>query len=180
VIAAVGEGGAARAWFGTRGGRRVLNGLGVAAVVGLMAYALYQEHVVGLDACPLCIFQRGAMIALGLVFLAAALHAPRGVGARAYAGLGALVALTGIGIAGWHVRMQNLPPDAVPSCGPGLDVYFEVLPVFEALRAVFTASGECSEVNWSFLGLSMPAWVLIWFVLLGGLVVAANWARLPR
>lgn len=177
MIAAVGEGGSPRALFATRGGRRLLNGLGVLAVVGLMGYALYQEHVVGLEACPLCIFQRVAMIALGIVFVAAALHAPRGWGARVYAVLGALVALTGIGIAGWHVRMQNLPPDAVPTCGPGLDVYFEVLPVLEALRAVFTASGECAEINWSFLGLSMPAWVLIWFVLLGGLVVAANWKR---
>jgi disulfide bond formation protein DsbB len=177
VIAAVSDDRAPRAWLGARRGRRLLNGLGVAAVVGLMAYALYQEHVVGLEVCPLCVFQRIAMIALGVVFLVAALHAPRGLGARTYAVLGGLVALTGIGIAGWHVRMQNLPPDAVPSCGPGLNTYFEVLPVLDALRAVFTASGECAEINWSFLGLSMPAWVLIWFVLLGGLAVAANWKR---
>jgi len=179
MIAAAGAG-APRAWLGTRTGRRLLNGLGVAIVVALMVYALYQEHVVGLEACPLCIFQRGAMIALGIVFLAAALHAPTGWGARVYAGLGVVTALTGIGIAGWHVRMQNLPPEAVPACGPGLNYYFETFPVLEALSYVFTASGECAEINWSFLGLSMPAWVLIWFVLLGGLVVAANWARLPR
>ena len=85
-----------------------------------MAYALYAQHVVGLEACPLCIFQRVAMIALGVVFAVAALHAPRGAGARAYAVLGALVAAIGLGIAGWHVRMQNLPPAEVPACGPGL------------------------------------------------------------
>ena len=178
MIAAVGEGGAARAWFGTRGGRRVLNGLGVAAVVGLMAYALYQEHVVGLEVCPLCVFQRVVMIVLGAVFLSAALHAPVGKAARAYAGAGLVTALIGIGISGWHVRMQNLPPEAVPACGPGLNYYFDTFPVLEALSYVFTASGECAEINWSFLGLSMPAWVLIWFVLLGALVTAANWKRL--
>jgi len=178
VIAAVGA--APRQWLGTRGGRRLLNGIGFLIVAALMGYALYAEHVLGLAPCPLCIFQRIAMIALGVVFLAATLHAPTGWGARVYAVLGAVVALTGAGIAGWHVRMQNLPPEAIPSCGPGLNVYFETLPVLDALRAVFTASGECSEINWTFLGLSMPTWVLVWFVLLGGLVVAANWARVSR
>jgi disulfide bond formation protein DsbB len=145
-----------------------------------MAYALYAEHVQGLAACPLCIFQRVAMIALGIVFIAAALHAPRGAVARVYGGLGVLVAAIGIGIAGWHVRMQNLPPAEVPACGPGLEYMLEAFPFFETLKMVFTASGECAEVNWSFLGLSMPAWVLIWFVALGALAVAANRSKLQQ
>jgi disulfide bond formation protein DsbB len=45
---------------------------------------------------------------------------------------------------------------------------------------VFSGSGECAEVNWVFLGLSMPAWVFIWFVALGALVITANWSRLSR
>ncbi|MEE8094611.1 MAG: disulfide bond formation protein B, partial [Gammaproteobacteria bacterium] len=51
---------------------------------------------------------------------------------------------------------------------------------FEALKKVFTGSGECAEINWSFLGLSMPAWALVWFVILGGLAVFANWTRVSR
>lgn len=176
MIAAV-EQGESGQWLGTRRGRRLLNGLGILAVVGLIAYALHQQYVVGLEACPLCIFQRVAMLALGAVFLVAALHAPVGRGARAYAGLGLVTALIGIGIAGRHVYLQNLPPDAVPACGPGLDYILDAFPLMDALRMVFTGSGECAEVNWAFLGLSMPAWVLIWFVLLGALVVAANWRR---
>lgn len=169
-----------RSWVGTRKRRRLLNLAGLTAVVGLMLYALYSQYVVGLEACPLCIFQRVAMIALGAVFLAAALHAPTGRGARGYAVLGIIVAATGIGIAGWHVYMQNLPPEAVPACGPGLGYMMDAFPVFEWVKMVFTGSGECAEINWSFLGLSMPAWVLIWFVLLGGLVAAANWTRVSR
>jgi disulfide bond formation protein DsbB len=149
-------------------------------MLGLMAYALYEQYVVGLEACPLCIFQRVALIALGVVFGIAALHAPRGAGARVYAILGALVAAIGLGIAGWHVRMQHLPPDQVPSCGPGLGYMMEAFPVAEWIKMVFTGSGECANVNWSFLGLSMPAWVGIWFVGLGVLIVAANWTRLAR
>jgi protein dithiol:quinone oxidoreductase len=175
-----GQHGAPQGFVGTRGRRRLLNAAGLAAVVGLMAYALYSQYVVGLEACPLCIFQRGAMVALGFVFLAAALNAPVGLGARAYAVLGILTAVTGAGISAWHVRLQNLPPEAVPACGPGFDYMFDAFPVLEAVRMVFTGSGECAEVNWSFLGLSMPAWVLIWFVLLGALVAAANWTRVSR
>jgi disulfide bond formation protein DsbB len=143
-----------------------------------MAYALYAQHVLGLEACPLCIFQRIALIALGLVFVAAALHAPKGR-ARAYSFIGLIPAVAGAGISTWHVRLQNLPPAEVPACGPGFDYMFGgAFPFVDALKMVFTGSGECAEVNWSFLGLSMPAWVLVWFVLLGTLITLANWKKL--
>ena len=164
----------------TRQGRRLANAAGVGIVIALMAYALYEEHVVGLEACPLCILQRIAMIALGFVFVVAALHAPRGAGARVYAALGALTALVGMGISGWHVRLQNLPPAEVPACGPGYDYIMSTFGWLDGLSMIFTASGECAEVNWSFLGLSMPAWVFIWFVALAALAVIANWSRLSR
>lgn len=164
----------------TRTQRRWFNAAGVLSVIGLMSYALYEQHVVGLEACPLCMLQRMALIALGFVFAAAALHAPRGAGARVYSVLGALAALTGMGISGWHVRLQNLPPADVPACGPGYDYIMDAFGPFEGLRMIFTASGECAEVNWTFLGLSMPAWVFIWFAGLGALIVSANWSRLTR
>ena len=161
----------------TRAQRRWLNLAGAGAVVGLIAYALFAQYVLDLEACPLCIFQRVAFVAGGLVFLAAALHGAVGLGARVYAGLGVAAAGIGAGIAGWHVYIQNLPADQVPSCGPGLDYLFDAFSPIEALEMVFTGSGECAEINWSFIGLSMPAWALVWFVLLGGLAVVANWTR---
>jgi disulfide bond formation protein DsbB len=146
-----------------------------------MAYALYSEYgPLHLDPCPLCIFQRVAMITLGVVFAVAALHAPLGLAARVYAVLGGLVAATGLSISSWHVHVQNLPPDQVPACGPGLDYMFQAFPFLDMLKMVFTGSGECHTINWSFLGLSMPFWVGIWFVALGALIVAANWGRLAR
>lgn len=165
----------------TRRARRLANGVGAAAIVGLMAYALYAQHILGLEACPLCIFQRVALMTVGVVLAVAALHAPRGAAARVYAVLGVLAALGGASISGWHVRLQNLPPDAVPACGPGLDYIFSgTFPLRDAFAMVFTGSGECAEVNWAFLGLSMPAWVLIWFVALGTLAAVANWRPLAR
>jgi len=137
-----------------------------------MAYALYTEYgPLHLDPCPLCIFQR-------VVFAVAALHAPPGAAARVYAVVGGLVAATGLGISSWHVHVQNLPADQVPACGPGLDYMFQAFPFMDMLKMVFTGSGECHTINWSFLGLSMPFWVGIWFVLLGALIVAVNWPRL--
>jgi len=158
--------------------RRLWNFAGVAIAAGLMGYALFAEHVQGYEPCPLCMFQRVAMVAVGVVFLIAALHAPRTLSARAYAALGVLTAGIGAGIAGWHVYLQNLPPgEAPPDCGASLDYLLDVFGPLETIRMVLASSGECTEIDWSFLGLSMPAWVLIWFVLLGGLVVIANWSR---
>ena len=164
----------------TKTQRRWLNLAGVGAVAGLIGYALFAQHVLGLEACPLCIFQRVAFISGGLVFLVAALHSPRGVSARVYGVLALAANVTGAAIAGRHVYIQHLPPDQVPSCGPGLGYIMDVFPLLEALEMVFTGSGECAAVVWSFLGLSMPGWAFVWFVLLSILAVVANWTRLSR
>lgn len=161
----------------TRNARRRLNAAGFVIAAGLMGYALYAQHVQGYDPCPLCVLQRIAMIAVGLVFAVAALHAPRGAGARVYGVLGALVALTGAGVAGWHVRLQNLPPSEVPACGPGYDYIMDTFGPLQGLSMIFEGSGECANVDWTFMGLSMPAWVFIWFVALAALAVVANWTR---
>ena len=92
-----------------------------------------------------------------------------------FAVLLALAALAGAAVAARHVYLQNLPPDQVPECGPGLDYMLDVFPLGETLSMVFTGSGECAEVTWRFLGLSMPTWVLIWFIGMGVVGFARNW-----
>lgn len=147
--------------------RRIVNFAGFAVCCGLMGFALFAQHVLLLDPCPLCVFQRVAVIAIGLVFLGAALHDPAGAGRFVYVLLLALAAIGGAAVAGRHAWLQQLPPDQVPSCGPGLDYMLETLPFTEVLGKVFTGSGECAEIVWQFLGLSMPAWVLVWVTALG-------------
>ena len=85
--------------------------------------------------------------------------------------------LVGAAIAARHVWIQNLPPDQVPECGPTLDYMLEVFPLGEALTMVFTGSGECAEVLWTFLGLSMPAWALLCFLGLTIVGLARNWIK---
>ncbi len=144
---------------------------------GMMGFALFAQYVLLLEPCPLCIFQRIALIALGVMFLLTGIHAPGLIGRRIYAVMLVAAALTGIGVAGRHVWLQNLPKDQVPACGPGLDFMVDTFPVLEVLNMVLSGSGECAEVSWRFLGLSMPTWVLISFVVLGGWGVWLNWTN---
>lgn len=155
-------------------GIRQLNFAGFVACAGMMAYALYAEHVLMLMPCPLCVFERMATISLGVVFLTVALHNPKDWGRRVYAGLLLVSAGAGIGVAGRHVWLQNLPPEDVPSCGPGFDYIIDSFPLSDALSLIFTGSGECASIDWVFLGLSMPAWVLISLLVLGSLGVWNN------
>ncbi len=140
---------------------RLGNGLAALACAGLMAYAFYTQYGLGLEPCPLCILQRVAVIATGVIFFLATLHGPGRLGRRFYGGLAALAAASGLGVAGRHVWLQNLPPDQVPACGPGLDFMLDTFGIGEVLRMVLSGSGECADVSWQFLGLSMPAWVAI-------------------
>lgn len=150
----------------------------VLACIGLMAYALYAQEVLELYPCPLCISQRIFVIVVGLVALVALIHNPaRLLFRRIYAVLGMLAAVVGAVVAGRHVYIQNLPEDEVPACGPGLDYIFDTFPFFEAVTILFRGDGNCAEVDWQFLGLSMPAWVLIAFI---GLFLVNGWQLVRR
>jgi protein dithiol:quinone oxidoreductase len=155
------------------------NLLGFAACVGLLAYAYYAQFVMHLEPCPLCIFQRIGIFVLGVIFLAATLHDPEAFGRRVYAGLLALAALATLGVALRHLYIQSLPPDAVPACGASLDFMLKVFSLSEVLVKVLTGSGECAKITWEFLGLAMPAWVLISALVLGAWGLWANLRRQP-
>jgi disulfide bond formation protein DsbB len=153
------------------------NLLGFAACAGLLAYAYYAQVVLHLEPCPLCIFQRVGVFAIGLVFLIAAAHDPVGWTRRVYASLLALSALATIGVAVRQLYIQSLPEGSVPACGASLDFMLKVFSLSEVLVKVLTGSGECSKVTWTFLGLAMPGWVLIAALALG---VYGAWINLRR
>lgn len=136
-----------------------------------MLFALWLQHAQHLEPCPLCVFQRMAMMATGAIALLAFLHGPGLTGRRVYAGLITLAVLAGVGVAGRHVWLQHLPPEQVPSCGPGLDYWLDTFPLFEVIGKVLRGSGECAEIDWVFLGVTLPGWTLVVFVGLLGLAV---------
>lgn len=143
---------------------RRLFALGALVCTALVGAALYLQHVAHLEPCPLCIVQRVFVMILALVMAVGAIHNPRGGGRRVYGALVAVVALLGAAVAGRHVYLQNLPPDRVPECGPGLGYILDAFPIGEALALILGGSGECAEVQWTFLGLTIPGWTLIVFV----------------
>ena len=157
----------------------IVNAGGALACALLFGFGYFLEYAEGLVPCPLCVLQRIAFAVLAAVFAAAAVHRPRSRGgARTYGVAAGVVAASGAGIAGWHVRLQNLPPGEAPECGPGLEYMWNTFPIAESIRMIFTGSGECAEVSWTFLSLGIPGWALIWFVVLG-LVGLANNFRTP-
>jgi protein dithiol:quinone oxidoreductase len=152
---------------------RQLFALGFVACAASMAFALYLQHGLGLEPCPLCVFQRVAMIAAGVVFLAGAVHGPKGSGRWIYAAFAALAAGAGVGVAGRHVWLQGLPPDQVPACGPTLDYLMGMLPWREVIETVLKGDGECAKVAGEWLGISLPAWTLLGFIALALLALVS-------
>jgi protein dithiol:quinone oxidoreductase len=157
--------------------RRPGNALGFLACAALMAYALYAQHLLGLAPCPLCIFQRVAVIVTGVLFLIAALHNPGVRGARVYGVLIGIATLAGILVSARHIWIQAQPPGTVAACGADLDYLLEIMPITEVVTKVLTGSGECGKVDWTFLGLSMPWWVLISLAVLGAWALVVNFRR---
>jgi len=143
---------------------RACNCLAFFAAVGAMAFALYLEHVDGLEPCPLCVFQRVAMIATALIFFTAFAHNPKVTGQRIYAVLAIIASGIGVAIAARHSWLQHLPPDEVPACGPGLNYLLEAFPMVDVFQIVFNGSGECASISWRFLGLTLPEATLLVFV----------------
>lgn len=141
-------------------------GLVFAISAALLGYACYAQFVQGFEPCPLCILQRFAFIVIALGALAGLVHASRGPARFVYGGVVFAGGVWGLVTAGRHLWLQSLPPDQVPDCGPGFAFMVEFFSVGEAIREAFTGSGECAEVDWTFLGLSMPGWTLIWYVVL--------------
>src|SRR4051812_26251031 len=172
VSAGAGAGGPRRLLFARRPG----NLLGFFVCAGLLAFAYYLQFARGLEPCPLCILQRLVFAAMALVFLVAAMHHPRRVGAWVYGGLGFALAVIGTAIASRHVWLQHTPEAERPSCGPGLDYLLSRFGALGGVQRILRGSGECGAVDWTFLGLSIPEWSLACFIALGiyALVLAAR------
>lgn len=145
------------------------------ACFSMLAWALYKQHIDFVDPCPLCILQRLVFLWIGVVGLVAAIHGPGKTGRWVYGLLLSAGGAVGMSLAGRHVWLQNLPADQVPDCGMGLNYMLDTMPVLEVLREVFYGAGECAEVMWTFLGISIPGWAFIWFTIftLGTLVIVS-------
>lgn len=134
--------------------------------VGLLGFGYFLQFQLGLDPCPMCIFQRLCYMGVGAVALVAALHGSRHLFRTLYALLALLLALIGAGIAGRQTWLQHLPPDQVPECGPGLEFMLEQYPLWDTVKKSLIGTGDCANVEWQFLSLSIAEWSLVCFLLI--------------
>lgn len=132
----------------------------------LLGFGYYLQYARGLEPCPMCMMQRLCFIATALVALIGAIHGPRYWGRRVYGAGVALFAGTGGAIATRQIWLQHLPPDRVPECGPGWNYMVDAYPLAEVVRQALRGTGDCAEVAWTFLSLSIPEWSLGWFALI--------------
>ena len=160
-------------------GHRALNCLGLLACMASLLFAiLYLEKTLHLDPCPLCILDRIVLAGMGIIFFLSMMHDSKSIFLKIYSLLVVTLSLTGIGLASRHIWLQNLPADRVPECGPDLYFMLETLPFSDVVRRVFTGSGSCAQVDWTFAGLSIPWQTLILFtclLLLSSLLVTKAW-----
>jgi len=147
------------------------------ACAALLGFGYYLQYFEGQDPCPLCLVQRGFYYGVAAACAIAALHLPGRVGNWIYCGTATVLALGGFGVAARQVWLQHLPPDQVPACGPDLFFMMENFPLSRILQKLFYGSGQCAEVNWRFLGLSIAEWSLACFA---ALALYALWLALRR
>ena len=140
----------------------------------LILIALYMQHVMGLNPCYLCITQRVFVILTGIIGLLALIH---NRGRRIYGALTSLSALGGAFFSSKQLWLQSLPEDQVPACGPPAEYLFDVFSFNEALGMLLRGDGNCAEIQWTLLGLSIPGWTLICFL---GLAALGIWQVVRR
>ena len=136
----------------------------LACCAGLLGYAYFLEYRMFLTPCPLCMVQRAVFFAMGVIALIGLAQGPRGWGRWVYAGLTTVFGGLGVAVSARHLWLQSLPADQVPECGPGLAYMLENFPLAQTWNAILSGSGSCAEMTWQFLGLSMPAWTLLWYL----------------
>ena len=140
----------------------------------MLAYAYYEQYVEHLDPCPLCLAQRFVIMLIGLLYFLTFIIPPQKLFRKIVAFFIAIVCLSGAAVSARHVYLQHLPADEVPACGPGLEYMLQNLPLGDVFHNLFSGSGECAEITWRFLGLTMPEWTLIIFI--GFFLYTLGWA----
>ena len=154
---------------------RILNLSIVGIVIASMLFALYYlEAILLLEPCPLCMVDRGILVAIAIVCFVAFVHNANGIMRWVYTSVATLLGLLGVGVAARHIWLQGLPPDQVPECGPDLSYMLDVFPLGDVIKRIFTGSGQCAEVSWTFLGMTIPQQTLLLFIVLIILVIVAH------
>lgn len=153
--------------------------LGLLVCIGLLAYAYYMEHVLLLEPCPLCWLQRFVFMGFAFVFFVCAIQNPGTWVRYIYVLAFGLLTFLGLGLAGRHLWLQSLPVEAQPECGFGISYMLNSQPLTDVIAWAAKGTGECAEIQWTFLGISIPGWTFVAFAVMG-ITVIISLVRNPR
>ena len=157
--------------------RRLL-ALVCAACIAMLVFGLFLQHVVGLEPCPMCIVQRYALV---LVMIVAGITAFFPCKSMLVAGAGLMTVLSGLGgfVAARQSFLQWYPPE-IASCGRDLYGMIETFPLKRAIPMIFKGSGDCTKIDWTFLGLSIANWSFVCFVVIALLGLTLVFRQLKK
>ena len=137
-------------------------GLVALGCISMLVFGLYLQHVVGLEPCPMCIVQRYAMVGIAVLAMVAVFW-HEGWRGHVMAALGSVLALGGAFVAARQSWLQWYPPEVL-SCGRDFYGMVESFPLQRAIPMIFRGGGDCSKVDWTFLGGSIANWSFVAFV----------------
>lgn len=146
--------------------------------IAMLAFGQYLQHIVGIEPCPMCVVQRYALL---LVALVAGLTAASGKNSVHLGGAMLLLPSAGFGayVAARQSWLQWYPPEVV-SCGRDFYGMIETFPLQRAIPMIFKGSGDCSKVDWTFLGGSLANWAVLFFCAFFALALALIWRQSRR
>ncbi len=163
--------------FDRLGTRRIM-GVILLSCLALLGFGLYLQHVVGLEPCPMCIVQRYTMVLIAVVAAIGAAVSGRRTQV-ALAGLLAVLAIFGAFVAARQSWLQWYPPE-IATCGRDFYGMIENFPLQRAIPMIFKGSGDCTAIDWTFLGGSIANWSFLWFAAFALLGLALLWRRPVR
>ncbi len=141
-----------------------------ASSISLISFALFLQYLHNIEPCPMCIIQRYTFSLIGVIALIAFFHNPSRLGIKLYSLLITVFSLLGAGVAMRHVYLEIFPPEMF-DCGADLGYLIDAFPLTQMLPMIFRGTGDCSEVLWTFMGLSIAGWALLWFFVFTGLTI---------
>lgn len=146
--------------------------------VGLLVFGLYLQHAQGLEPCPMCIVQRYALVLIAVCAALASATAKKGLQISAEVAV-LVLACGGAFVAARQSWLQWYPPE-VASCGRDLYGMIETFPLQRVIPMIFRGSGDCTKIDWTFLGGSIANWSFLWFCAMGLTAVALLWRQFKQ
>lgn len=135
-----------------------------AASIGSVLIAAFIEPFASMNPCPMCMMQRALYLAVGVFAILTLITVKHTITKSIFASIGLICATIGTAVAGRQVWLQHLPAEEVPACGPPLEYMLEVFPLLEVVQHALMGTGDCAEVQWQWLGLSIPGWSIVLFL----------------